>query len=82
MTRKTYRREELVRNAEHDQGSILDDVAQVGNRDQVLGQLHLGKVTRVLVRLVDDVGQLALAGDLCKSRTSEKKSDPAIEPVE
>lgn len=60
-----------MRNAEHDQSGVLDHVAQVGNRDQVLGQLHLGEVARVLVSLVDNVGQLALSRDLCESQRSE-----------
>lgn len=42
----------------------LDNVGQGGDGDEVLRELHLGEVTRVLVRLVDDVGQKTLARNL------------------
>lgn len=50
-------------HTEDDEGSVLDDVLQVGHGDQVSGQGDVGEVSRVLVRSVDDVGQL-LAVDL------------------
>ena len=42
----------------------LDDLGQGGDGDKVLGKLHLREVASVLVRLVDDVGQKTLAGNL------------------
>lgn len=51
-------------HAEDDEGGTLDTLGEGRDRDEVVRELHLGKVASVLVRLVDDVGQEALAGDL------------------
>lgn len=84
----THGPEELMGNAENDQGGVLeavlegqgtsftcrasgrrekahlDDSLEVGHGDEVLGEDHLGQVSRVLVCLVNQVGQEALARDL------------------
>lgn len=53
-----------MRNAEQDQGGVLDDVDERWHGDQVIGQNHLRQVARILVCFVDNIGKFAFAGDL------------------
>jgi hypothetical protein len=72
----TNGRKELMRNAEDDEGGVLDDVDEVRDGDEVLRQVDVGKVSVVLVLLVHDLGELALSRDLqhdAARQTMERK---------
>jgi hypothetical protein len=65
-----------MRNAEDDEGGVLDDVDEVRDGDEVLRQVDVGKVSVVLVLLVHDLGELALSRDLqhdAARQTMERK---------
>ena len=59
-------------DTEDDEGGSLDDLGERGDGDQVGGQLDVGKVSRVLVLLVHELSELALAGNL--DHRSEKET--------
>jgi hypothetical protein len=44
-------------NTDDNEGSVLDDVSEVGNGNEVSGKFDVGEVSRVLVCSVDNVGQ-------------------------
>ena len=52
------------------QRADLYNVADVGHSNEIVGQDHLGKVARVLVRLIDEVGEETLSGDLDRKGVS------------
>jgi hypothetical protein len=49
--------QELVGNTDHNKGSVLDDILEVGDGNEVSGKFDVGKVSRVFVSSVDDVCQ-------------------------
>lgn len=54
----------LVRNAKDDQSSVLDYVGELGNGDEVFGQVDVGQVARVLVLAVDELSEKTSSGGL------------------
>jgi hypothetical protein len=57
-------RKELMGYTEDDESGSLDDFGERRDGDEVFGESHLGKVTSVLVSLVDDIGEETLSRDL------------------
>lgn len=60
-----------MRNAEDDEGGVLDDVDEVGNSDEVGREIDVREIAGVLVLLVHDLGEEALAGNLKVKRRKE-----------
>lgn len=60
----THGREELMGDAEDDEGGSLDDLGERRDGDQVLGEVDVGEVSGVLVLLVHQLSQQTLAGNL------------------
>lgn len=54
----------LVRNAKDDQSSVLDHIGELGDGDEVFGQVDVGQVSRVLVLAVDELGEKTSSGGL------------------
>lgn len=48
-----------MRDDKDDQTCSLDNLFQVSDGDQVLGQLDIRQVSLILVRRVDDLGQVS-----------------------